>query len=404
MRILYIHQHFNTPKGSVGTRSYEFSKALIQNGHSVTVICGSYGTGSTGLTMEFEKGVRRGLVDGIDVIELNLAYSNEDSFIKRGFTFFRFAGRATLFALREDYDVVVATSTPLTAGIPGIFSRWLRHKTFVFEVRDLWPELPREMGVITNPIVLSALSLLEWASYHSANRCIGLAPGIIDGIHGRGIDRSKIRLISNGCDLDVFGGNVTDWRPEGVLSTDLMAVYAGTHGVANGLGSVLDAAGVLMRRGRSDIKIVFVGEGKQKKALQERASREGLDNVIFHPAVDKFRLAGLMASADIGLQILDNVPAFYFGTSPNKFFDYISAGLPVLNNYPGWVAELIEKHQCGFSVEPENSNAFADALESAASNGDDLKLMGMRAKSCAEDYFDRNMLSQKWIDWVVGAG
>lgn len=110
-----------------------------------------------------------------------------------------------------------------------------------------------------------------------------------------------------------------------------------------------------------------------------------------------------MASADLGLQILANVPAFYYGTSPNKFFDYISAGLPVLNNYPGWLAELITKEQCGFAVPPENSQAFADALVQAADHRESLKQMGENSQRVAKEQFNRSDLSQKFSEWVAGA-
>src|SRR5690606_18982018 len=126
---------------------------------------------------------------------------------------------------------------------------------------------------------------------------------------------------------------------------DFMAIFTGTHGKANGLGAVIDAAAILHSRGAKGIKIVLVGDGAEKASLMERVEKEGLGSiVIFHAPVPKARLAGLMASANVGLQILANVPAFYYGTSPNKFFDYLAAGLPVLTIYPGWVADLIEEH------------------------------------------------------------
>jgi lipopolysaccharide/colanic/teichoic acid biosynthesis glycosyltransferase len=218
--------------------------------------------------------------------------------------------------------------------------------------------------------------LLEWASYRSAHRLVGLSPGIVEGIARRGVPRERITLVPNGCDLEIFGGEVVPWRPEAVKPTDLLAAFTGTHGMANGLDAVLDAAAVLKRRGRDDIKILLIGQGKLKPALQARAEREGLWNVVFHDPVNKARLAGLMAGTDVGMQILANVPAFYYGTSPNKFFDYIAAGLPVLNNYPGWLAGMIEEHRCGFAVPPDNPNAFADALEKAADDREALKEMG----------------------------
>jgi len=402
MKVLYFHQHFVTPRGAGGVRSYAMACKLIDRGHQVTMVCGSFTGGNSGLSGSFVKGLRRGWVDGIDVIELDLAYSNSDGFVKRGLTFLKFAARSVGLAFTETYDVLFATTTPLTAGIPGIFARWLRGKPFVFEVRDLWPELPRAMGVIKNPVVLWAMGMLEWASYHSAHRVIGLSPGIVTGIAHRGVLREHIALVPNGCDLGIFSDASAPWRPTEVHPTDLLAVFAGTHGMANGLDAVLDAAAELKRRGRNDIKLLLIGNGKLKPGLQARAQREGLDSMVFHDPVNKTRLAGLMAATDIGMQCLANVPAFYYGTSPNKFFDYIAAGLPVLNNYPGWLAEMITQHQCGFAVPPDNPAAFADALEQAAADRPALKEMRQRSLTLAQKEFDRNLLSDRWVNWVEG--
>lgn len=402
MNVLYFHQHFSTPKGSTGIRSYAMARALVEQGHNVTMVCGSYGGGNTGLEGEFKQGKREGNVHGIYVIEFNLAYSNHDSFLKRTGLFLLFALRSIGIALTRQYDVLFATTTPLTAGIPGIAARWLRGKPFIFEVRDLWPELPKAMGVITNPIILKLMALLEWISYRSAHRLIGLSPGIVDGITRLGVKHTNIAMIPNGCDLDIFTDKSQRWRPDGVSSTDFMAVFTGTHGIANGLDAVLNAAAILKQRGRDDIKIVLIGQGKLKPTLQARAKQDGLDNVIFHDAVNKAKLAGLMAGTDLGLQILANVPAFYYGTSPNKFFDYIAAGLPVLNNYPGWLAELIENHECGFTVPPNNATAFADALEKAATQSDLLKIMRANARQLAEKKFGRKALSAQFVNWLEG--
>lgn len=403
MKLLYFHQHFVTPKGAGAIRSYAMARKLIARGHSVTMVCGSAQGGTTGLSGNFEKGRRRGMVDGIDVIELNLEYSNSDGFTKRIKTFLSFALRSVQIALTEKYDLVFATTTPLTAGIPGILARWLRGKPFVFEVRDLWPELPKAMGVIKNPLVLWAMAVLEWVSYRSAHRLIGLSPGIVEGIKARGVPAERIAMVPNGCDLDIFASEVEPWRPEGIGPDDLMAVFAGTHGMANGLDAVLDAAAVLKRRGRADIKFLLIGNGKLKPHLQLRAHREGLENVVFRDPVNKARLAGLMRATDVGMQILANVPAFYYGTSPNKFFDYIAAGVPVLNNYPGWLAEMIESNGCGYAVPAADPAAFADALERAAAERDQLVVKGERARELAEREFDRRVLSDKWARWVEGA-
>ena len=403
MNILYFHQHFSTPRGSAGTRSYERAKRLVARGHSVTMVCGSYGGGNTGLTQDFRKGCRRGNVDGIDVVEFDLPYSNETGFLRRGIMFLKYAFHCVSMVFREKADLVFATTTPLTAGIPGIFAKWFARKPFVFEVRDLWPELPKAMGVISNPLVLWALGALEWASYRSADRLIALSPGMQDGIARRGVARERVAMIPNGCDLQIFGHNADAWRPADIAADDLLAVFAGTHGIANGLDAVLDAAAVLMERGRDDIKVLLIGQGKLKPSLVERAKRQQLENVVFHDPVDKLRLAGLMQASDIGLQVLADVPAFYHGTSPNKFFDYIAAGLPVLNNYPGWLAEMIVENACGIAVPPRDPKAFADALERAAADRQALRKWGENARKLAESRFARDRLAEQFADWLEEA-
>ncbi|WP_026377293.1 glycosyltransferase family 4 protein [Aestuariibacter salexigens] len=405
MRVLYFHQHFSTPGGATGTRSYEMAKKLIQRGHSVTMVCGSYNVAATGLTSKFENGRREGSVDGIHVIEFDLTYANADSFLKRTWQFIKYALRSTGIALTHDYDVVFATSTPLTASIPGILARWLRGKRFVFEVRDLWPELPKAMGVITNPVVLMAMSVLEKISYVSAHACIGLSPGIVEGIKRRCSKDKPVYMIPNGCDLSLYDENPKNLTlPKSINTGDVLVVFTGAHGMANGLDKVLDAAQELEKRGEQRVTLLFVGEGKLKPALKARAEQQDLSNCIFMDAIPKTKLMSLMYQADAGLMSLANVPAFYYGTSPNKFFDYISAGLPVINNYPGWLAEMITENDCGKAVPPDNATALADALQALADNPEQLKDMGIKARALAEKQFDRSQLSDHFVQALEQVG
>lgn len=393
MRVLYFHQHFSTASGSTGTRSYEFARALVERGHEVTIICGSFDAGCTGLSGPFHRGAREGEVDGINVIELELAYGNRDSLPRRAATFMRFALRSARIALRRGHDVIFATSTPLTAGIPGIVSRVLRPGVpFVFEVRDLWPELPRAMGVVRNPVVLAMLGVLEWASYRSARACIGLSPGMVEGIRRVAGPKKPVHMIPNGCDLDLFVPR-TESLPSGRRFT---ALFCGAHGRANGLDAALDAAAILRDRGVTDIELRFVGDGALKPGLVARAEREGLTACAFLDPLPKRELVRMTAEADVGLMLLANVPAFAYGTSPNKFFDYIAAGLPVLVNYPGWMADMVLEHGCGLAVPPEDAEAFADALI-ALRDAPDRDAMGRRARALAESEFDRRALAQRFV-------
>jgi glycosyltransferase involved in cell wall biosynthesis len=397
VRVLYFHQHFATPRGAAGTRSYEFARALLARGHQVTMVCGAHA--QSGLTLPYDeaRGWHRGEVDGIDVISLPLAYSNRDSLLRRGWTFLRFALRSVRLALELDGDLVFATSTPITAVIPGLAAKWLRGKPFVFEVRDLWPELPRALG-LRDPFVLVGMSLLEFLGYRSADACVGLSPGIVDGIRSRADERLPVAMIPNGCDLGLFHPSKrARLALPGIGPDDFVAGFTGAHGVANGLDALLDVAEELKRRGDRRVKLVFIGDGKEKERLVAKTTELGLTNCLFFPPVPKAELGAITASLDCGLMVLKDVPAFYRGTSPNKFFDYLAAGIPVVNNYPGWLAGLITDHRCGIVVPTGNAAAFADALQRLAANAVERRAMGAAARSLAEKEFARPLLAERFI-------
>jgi glycosyltransferase involved in cell wall biosynthesis len=399
MKVLYFHQHFTTPSIGGATRSYEFARRLIEKGHSVSVVCGEYA--KLNLPATTVKGMYRGDVDGIDVIQIALPYSNSDSIAKRAWIFLKFGLMGINIAMKEEYDILFATSTPLTAGIPGIFMKYFgKKKKFIFEVRDLWPELPKALGM-KNPFLLWGMSVLEKISYSKADACVGLSPGICEGITKRSQKDKLITLIPNGCDLDLFvPGDRAELVLEGIKPTDTVAVFTGAHGIANGLHSVLDAAEVLKKKARLDIVLVFIGDGKMKPELVARVLKDDLSSCRFYDSMPKSELNKIVANADIGMMILQNVPAFYYGTSPNKFFDYISSGLPVLNNYPGWLADIIEENSCGLVVPPNNAEAFANALITLA---DDRKLAiayGENSRKLAESKFSRNELADKFVGFL----
>lgn len=402
MKLLYLHQHFTTRQGSTGTRSYEMARAMIAAGHEVHIVCGSFQVACSGLTDEYINGVRQGYVDGIYVTEFEIPYSNSDGFATRVKAFLLYAWRCTKLALTETYDIVFATSTPLTAGIPGIIAKVLRRKTFIFEVRDLWPELPKAMGVITNPVILSLMSALEWVSYRSADACIGLSPGIVQGIKDRSAANKSIALIPNGCDIDLFGDTKPSHESLGEKNEDgkFTAIFSGAHGKANGLDAIINTAKILQTRGREDIRILFVGEGGDKGRLIEKARVDGITNCFFESMIPKTELAHLLKNVDVGLMVLANVPAFYYGTSPNKFFDYIAAGLPVINNYPGWVASIVEEENLGIVVPPQNPELFADAICRLADNRLLKESMGVNARLCAEKRFGRMELAAQFVDFI----
>jgi glycosyltransferase involved in cell wall biosynthesis len=398
MRILYFHQYFTTPEGAGGTRSYEMAKQLVEKGHRVTMVYALNDRAKSSIEKPYQNGMRRGKYGGIDLIEFVLDYSNRMGFIKRTGVFLKYSLRSVRLIYKEEYDLVFATTTPLTAGIPGIVMKIFgKKKPFVFEVRDLWPELPRAMGVITNPVVLWLMGILESLSYNKADACVALSPGIKEGIEKKLKREKSIALIPNGCDLDLFkpGEHSKSILP-GVSENQMVATFTGAHGFANGLDAALNAAAVLKQKGYEDkIKLVFIGDGIKKDELVERTKKEQLNNCLFLDPVPKNELIKYMHATDVGLMLLANVPAFYYGTSPNKFFDYIATGLPVLNNYPGWLSDMVNEFNCGVAVPPDDPEAFADGLIELYINSDRRKKMGLNARELAIKEFDRNELASK---------
>ena len=410
MKVLYYHQYFSTPEGSTGTRSFCFANKLIESGHEVTIVCLKSNGCSTGLTGQFENGKREGIVKGIKIIEFNIKYSNYLNLFDRANAFLKYSLIGTHLALISNPDIIFATSTPLTVGIPGIFSRWIKGTPFVFEVRDQWPYLPVAMGVIKNKFVIHSLSILEWLSYHSADSCVALSPGIKDGILSINSHKNSVRIIPNACDLDIFYPKINKIKKSKYDILDVnkeysddtfIAAFTGAHGKANGLDFLLDSAYELKKMGKDNIKIVLIGDGKEKPYLLKRAIKENLDNCYFLDPMPKMELAKLLREdIDVGLMILKNVPAFYQGTSPNKFFDYLSTGLPILINYPGWLAKVIKDQDIGIVVPPDEPKIMAKYLVDLSNSPIKLNKMSKNARRVAEDKFSRTMLAEEWKDLI----
>lgn len=397
MHVAYIHQHFQTLSDNSGTRSYELSRQLIAAGHRVTMVSGaSLGAGRrldlTGKATTVD-------VDGIRVIYINEVYDNQLGFWRRVACFRRFAKKAQRAVEAENADLVLATSTPLTVGIPGMKGARRLGVPFVFEVRDLWPELPIAMGIIKNPLMKWYLRRMERNIYRAAAHCIALSPGMKEGIAATGYPADRITMIPNAADLDLF-------RPDGGLPEDRWVgdraccrfVFSGAHGPANGLDALIDAAVELKRRNETGIQFVCVGDGRLKPDHIERTRRLGLESILlWHDPVPKADFARLLPTFDVGLMLLKNVPSFYRGTSPNKFFDYIACGLPVLNNYPGWLAGMIAEGEFGRVVPPDDPAAFADACVLFRDRREERGAMGRRARRYAEQHCSRAAMGEKFV-------
>jgi glycosyltransferase involved in cell wall biosynthesis len=399
MHILYLHQHFSTPAGSTATRSFAFARALAARGHHVTLATGRCQGAETGLSGPFRRGRREGRVAGFQVVEWDIPYANAMGIAARSAAFLRYAAAATRLALREKPDLIIASSTPLTIALPALCAKALRGIPFIFEIRDPWPELPRAMGVLPAAIAPFMEGIANLACRHAA-AVVALSEGMAETARARGADPARVQVIGNGCDLDLFGPHIAPWRPPEAAPWEVLALYAGAHGRANGLGVVVEAARLLAAQGESRLRILLVGEGAEKTALMRAAA--GLPNLTFLPPMPKRDVAGLFAGSQIALHILADCPAFAAWTAPNKLMDGLAAGRPVISNLPGDAARLLTEGGAGVAVTPGDAAGLAAALIGLVEDPARRAAMGAAARGLAVRQYDRRLLAARFAALVEG--
>jgi len=388
MKILYFYQYFSTSEGSWGTRVYEFTKRWVEQGHQVTVITSIYSKSD----LHSNTLISDRLIEGIHVKVINVLIDNRQSVLKRIWTFVQYAMISAWYAITLRADVVIASSGPLTVGIPGLVAR-LRGRKLVFEARDLWPEGAVKMGLLKNSVVIKLMYGFERLCYKSSHTIIGLSPGIQQNIQSR-FPTCCVASVTNAANLDLFS---TPLFPPAELEAGSYAIYFGNIGEVNHSGYLLDAAAILMQVGRLDIQMVFIGEGQLKKELIERVAREGLKNVLFLNLMPKSALVSYVQHAMVSVVPLKPIPVFDT-SSPNKFFESMAAGVPVIQTTQGWIKDFINDHQVGFTVNGYDPKALADKLIFLKDNPHISREMGKRARQVAKKFFDKDYLADKMLD------
>ncbi len=394
MRILYIHQFFATRESDLGLiRSYEFSRRWAEEGHEVTVI-----TSDSRLPDSFSKHTfSQGTIDGIEVRAVRVSYSNYMSYLRRIWSFALFTFGATWLALRSPRpDVVFATSTPLTVGIPGLAAAALRRVPFVFEVRDLWPEAAIQMGAFSRTGLLGRFAKsLERFLYRHSSQVIALSPGMAEGVLQEGVAPDRVHMIPNSADLDMFRPSDKDpaFTAKYGLEQKFVVGYAGAIGPTNAVElQVPEAARILLERGRDDIVFVIAGDGKRLPVLQAEKERLSLDNLLLVGSLPKRDVPILTRSSDVLMTLFANVPILATN-SPNKFFDALASGRPVIVNQPGWTRDLLEENDAGIGVPAGDGAAMADAIMRLADDRALTERLGHNARTLAEARFSRNDLA-----------
>jgi glycosyltransferase involved in cell wall biosynthesis len=354
-----------------GTRSYEFARRFVARGHEVRIVtaAGAAGPGTS-------------RVDGVEVVAVRGAYSDyvqatSLSYPRRMLAFARFALSATAATLRGPRpDVVYATSPPLTMALPALAVAGARRVPLVWEVRDLWPEAPIQMGALRNPLLRRAARFVERFVYRRAGRLIALSPGIRDGMVAAGAPAERVALVPNASDLDLF-------RPAAPPERFRVS-YFGTMGEANDLTDAVEAARLL-----PEVDFLLVGDGKRRAELERGAP----PNVRFTgPASGKEEVAELTAESSACLTLFKDLPVLATN-SPNKLFDTFAAGRPAIVNMDGWMRELVEQNQAGLYVRAGDVRGLADGISWLRDHPDEAERMGRNARALAEREFDRDELA-----------
>lgn len=346
MKILIVHQHFNTPEKGGALRSYFLASALVEHGHDVIVITGHNQSSSL---HEIHK--------GIQIHYLPVPYDNSFGFYKRIRSFLTFFMLACKTAVaQQKVERCYVMSTPLTVGLVGIWLKWRRKVPFIFEVGDLWPEAPIQLGVIKNPILKFLLKRLEHFIYRQSHAVVALSVPMKKIIEQQ-VPGKTVHLLPNMADLDFFQPEDKSKALEqkfGVQNRFVMS-YIGSIGFANGLEFMLDCARIT-EQSNLPVAFLFCGDGAVLESLKSTTKKLAISNVVFVPFSNREGVREVMNVTDAVFISYRNKPVLETG-SPNKYFDGLAAGKLIITNFNGWIKEDIEDHQCGFVIDykkPEN--------------------------------------------------
>lgn len=341
-------------------------------------------------------------VDGIRLLSIRAGYNDARAGTgmpgwKRMLGFHQFAWSAAKVGKALDSpDIIFATHTPLMVGLSGVLLRRHFGVPFVFEIRDLWPEALVNIGVLRSRMIIAYLNKMSGFLYRTADHLSAASPGMKEGILQYGIPDEKVTVVTNASDLEMFGAHVdgAGERERLGIGSRFAVIYFGAHGKANGLDYVLDAAAELKRRGRTNIALVLHGDGGTKLELQERAQREGLDNVVFSdPVPSKKQMSEIVAACDACMTIYRASKEVTW--SPNKLFDALAAEKPVLVNVPGWLGQTVEDNECGYMTHPTDANTLVDAVERLEADRDLCARVSKNSRRLAEDVFARDKQAAK---------
>ncbi len=395
MHILLIHQAFAALDEPGGTRHHELARFLIQKGHQVTVIASrvSYLTGAPLRLPPFSQKMGGEQEGSVRVIRAYTYNALHKSFVHRVFAFLSFMLSSFIIGLGvKNVDVVWGTSPPIFQGVTAWALARLKGAKFLFEVRDLWPDFAIAVGVLKNPTLIKLSVWLEAFLYRHADRVMVNSPGYVSHVKERGA--KSVELVPNGADPEMFNplDNGASFRQSHGLTDKFVVLYAGAHGMSNDLNVVLECASLLDQN--PAIQFVLLGDGKEKANLQAHAAEMGLKNVLFLPPVPKSEMAAALAGTDACIAILKPIEE-YKTTYPNKVFDYMAAGRPVVLAIEGVIREVVEEADCGVFPRPGDAQDMSNAIQFLEADRHHCAALGMNGRRYLEEHFSRDRLAEK---------
>jgi glycosyltransferase involved in cell wall biosynthesis len=393
MHILLIHQAFASIDEPGGTRHHELSKHLAALGDKITIVASpvSYLTGQA--KQPSHKTNKNTREDDIKIIRAWTIPSLHKSFAWRVFSFFSFMFSSFFMSLTvPKVDVVWGTSPPLFQGVTAWLLARIKRVPFLFEVRDLWPAFAVAVGVLKNSFLIRLSEWLEGFLYKHADHVMINSPGFSDHVSSRGA--KAITLIPNGADPDMFTPESSGktFRKKYNLQDFFVVLYAGAHGISNDLSVVLDAANVL--KDKNKIRIVLLGDGKEKPNLVSQAEINHLDNVLFLPPIPKAEMPSALSAVDACLAILKPID-LYKTTYPNKVFDYMAAGKPVVLAIDGVIRKVVEQANAGVFVPPGDPDALAKGILKLFHEPKKAEEMGRNGYVHVKEHFSRTVIAEK---------
>lgn len=388
MKIWFINHYAITPEQSGGTRHYSLAKELIKLGHQVTIIASNFDHFSGKFRHPGESPVTENY-EGVEFVWLpTRSYQgNSRGRAANMYDFWRQVKQIMRIGLSRP-DIILGSSPHLfTPAAAQKIARSL-NVPFVLEIRDVWPQTLVDLGNFKeSSLLIRYLARLERKLYQSADHIITLLPLAGDHCQNLGARKDAITWVPNGIDLSLTGQAKTTPSDQ-----EFTVMFAGAHGLANGLDTVVRAAKIVEKDG---IKVKLLGDGPEKAGLKTLAHDQGVSNIEFLDPVPKAEVHAMLQTADAYVMCLRSSDVFRWGISPNKLFDYMAAGKPVIfavnsSNSP------VDDAKCGIRIEPDDPSAMAEAfVRLRSASPDDRQAMGVRGRQYVEENHSFDRLAQR---------